>query len=90
MIDGNKQITTPVQSILNALKQQLFVSGIDKLHSVEYKQNNARITCPIHKDGKENTPSCDVLLEDKRVGDKICFGNGFCGYKEGKCGQKTQ
>lgn len=85
IIDGNKQITTSVQSILNALRQQLFVSGIDKLHSVEYKQNNARITCPIHKDGKENTPSCDVLLEDKRVGDKIvpagtvhCFA---CGYK---------
>lgn len=61
--------------------QQLAVSNIDKLHDVEYKGLNARVTCPIHKNGHERTPSCDVLLEDKEdlpAGTVACFG---CGYK---------
>lgn len=85
IIDGNKLIRTPVRTILEALQCSVQLHNINKLRSVEYKQNNARITCPSHKDGQEHTPSCDVLLEDKIVNGKTvpagtvhCFA---CGYK---------
>ena len=89
IIDNNKVVLTPIKDIINMLQQQLYVSNIDKLKDVQYKQLNARITCPIHKNGHENTPSCDILLQDKETmnsfGEKIiipagtvhCFG---CGY----------
>ena len=89
IIDNNKVVLTPIKDIINILQQQLYVSHIDKLKDVQYKQLNARITCPIHKNGHENTPSCDILLQDRETinsyGEKVivpagtvhCFG---CGY----------
>lgn len=89
IIDNNKMIVTPIRDILESLQQQLYLTRSDKLKRVEYKQQNARVTCPIHKGGHENTPSCDVLLYDKTVvefgkkrvipaGTVHCFG---CGYQ---------
>ena len=81
IIIDNKIIETPVRDILNALQQQLYVQHIHKLHNIEYKLNNARIKCPIHKDGNERTPSCDILLTDKGkvpAGTVHCFS---CGYR---------
>lgn len=81
IIIDNKVIETPVQDILNALQQQLYAQHINKLHNIEYKITNARITCPIHKNGNENKPSCDILLVDKGnipAGTVHCFS---CGYK---------
>lgn len=87
IVDGNKEIKTPIKDLLEMLRQQLYVSHIDKLNSVEYTQNNARVTCPIHSDGHEKTPSCDILLEDRvkcgvliPAGTVFCFG---CHYKAG-------
>lgn len=89
IIDNNKVVVTPIRDIIDMLQQQLYVKHINKLGQVQYKQLNARITCPIHKGGQENTPSCDILLYDKEVvnqfGEKVivpagtvhCFG---CGY----------
>ena len=79
IVDGNKEIKTPIKDLLEMLRQQLYVSHIDKLNSVEYTQNNARVTCPIHSDGHEKTPSCDILLEDKeRFGQVIPAGTVHC------------
>lgn len=81
LVVDNKVIETPIRDLLELLRQQLYVYHIDKLNRVEYKQRNARITCPIHKGGHENTPSCDVLLEDKGdipAGTVSCFA---CGYR---------
>lgn len=83
IVDGNKIINTSIKDIIELLRQQLFISKIDKLDSIEIKQNNIRVTCPIHKGGKERTPSCEILLEDKGLtpaGTVHCFG---CGYKAG-------
>ena len=84
IVDGNKEIKTPIKDLLEMLRQQLYVSHIDKLNSVEYTQNNARVTCPIHSDGHEKTPSCDILLEDRvkcgvliPAGTVHCFGCGW-------------
>ena len=86
----NKIIETPIKNILEFLQQQLYISHIDKLSRIDYKQMNARITCPIHKGGHETTPSCDILLVDKETtdsrGNKIIIPAGTvncfaCGYK---------
>ena len=85
IVDNNKVIDTDVRTIITMLQQQLYVMGINKLNKVDYKLNNARITCPIHKNGQEHTPSCDILLHDKIRGDEEipagtvhCFS---CGYR---------
>ena len=85
IVDGNKQIDTPVKTLLEALRQQCSVSGNGRLRTVDYKAINARVPCPIHKDGQETTPACDVLLEDKisygrhiNAGTVHCFA---CGYQ---------
>lgn len=81
LIIENKIIETPVKTIVDLLRQQLFLLRINKLERIEVKQNNIRCTCPIHKNGQERTPSCEILLEDKgdvTAGTVHCFG---CGYR---------
>ena len=88
IIDNNKIITTPIIDILNNLQQQLYLQHINKIDFIDIKQNNARVRCPIHSNGLERTPSCDILLVDKvtnylgkknivNAGTVHCFG---CGY----------
>ena len=86
IIDNNKVVNTPIKDIIELLQQQLYLNHSDKLSKIEYKQQNIRVTCPIHKGGHENTPSCDILLVDKidKFSNKVipagtvhCFG---CGY----------
>lgn len=86
LIVDNKLIETPIKELLNLLQQQLYLNGINKLNTVNFKCSNAQITCPIHKNGQESKPSCDVLLQDKtnfdgsvtQAGTVHCFS---CGYK---------
>ena len=81
LIIENKIIETPIKTIVDLLRQQLFLLRINKLERIEIKQNNIRCTCPIHKNGQERTPSCEILLEDKgdiTAGTVHCFG---CGYR---------
>ena len=81
LIVDNKVIETPIKDIINLLVQELAIRYIDKLDKVEYKQDNIRVTCPIHANGHERTPSCDILMYDKgsvSAGTVKCFG---CGYK---------
>ena len=81
LIVDSKIIRTPIDTIINLLKQQLILNRIDKLDVIEKKGNDIRVTCPIHSDGHERTPSCDILTEDKNgviAGTVHCFG---CSYK---------
>ena len=81
VIDGNKEVTTPIKDIIMALQQHLSLIGVNKLKDVSFKQTNAIVTCPHHKNGCENTPACYVLLEDRdglSAGTAHCFS---CGWK---------
>ena len=81
IIDSNKCVETPIKDILETLRQQLALMHIDKLKQIEYKGMQASLTCPVHKDGKENRPSCSILLVDKGkypAGTVHCF---TCDYK---------
>lgn len=83
VVDKNKVINTPIEKIIELLRQQLFLSHIDRLNTIEHKTTGLRFTCPFHSDGHERTPSCEILLEDKGdtpAGTVHCFG---CGYKSG-------
>ena len=81
IVDKNKLIETSVTDILKHLQFECQMQNIPKLKKIEYKSLNARVNCPIHKNGQENTPSCDILLQDKgdiNAGTVYCFA---CGYR---------
>ena len=75
----NKVITTPVEVILKQAQLELH-NG--KLKHIIPKGDNVLITCPNHKGGYENHPSCNVYTrvddEDTEAGFAYCF---TCGYK---------
>lgn len=78
-----KIIDTSIAELLDLLKQELVYRHIDKLRDMFNQGEDMAITCPIHKHGHENRPSCGVLLMDKGevpAGTVNCF---TCGYKAG-------
>lgn len=79
LIIDNHVIEQDIKSILTELKKY---SSTGKLKSIKYQPNNIRVTCPIHKDGQENTPSCDIYVgdcEEVTWGTSHCFACGFTG-----------
>ena len=81
LILNKKIIQTPIYPLLFVLRDELSAEGISKLKSIQNKGDNARITCPVHKYGNENHPSCSVLLTDTKdlpKGFVSCF---TCGYR---------
>ena len=76
---GNKIIDAPIEKILNDAKKE---ASNGKLKSIVDKGRNIIITCPMHKNGMESTPSCNVLNVDDDP--KYPYGTTFCytcGYK---------
>lgn len=75
----NKIITTPVETILRTAQSEL---RNGKLKDIDTRdKGNILITCPCHKDGMENRPSCRVSTStetDLEPGTAYCF---TCGYK---------
>lgn len=73
LIIGNRAIDTDIYKILLKCKSELH-SG--KLRDIVDKGKNILITCPFHKDGKENHPSCQVYADyngEMRPGEFHCF-----------------
>ena len=80
IILNNKVINASVLDILKELRWQLVQNNIDKLKVIKVNGNNAQITCPVHKDGKESKPSAGVMLDNSgpnEAGTCHCF---TCGY----------
>lgn len=75
----NKTISTPIIEILKEIKNSL---RNGKLASLKVKNDNIVVNCPVHKNGLENTPSCNVYIgkdtKDLHTGDFHCF---TCGSK---------
>lgn len=57
----NYVIDTPIIDIVRQCKEEL-TNG--KLKSIEQKGDSVFVTCPVHKDGKENKPSCSIYSGD--------------------------
>lgn len=78
LIIDNHVIKKDIREILTELKK-CCVPG--KLKDIVYQGDNVRISCPVHKDGMENKPSCNIYIGDD---EKTCWGTAHCfscGYK---------
>ena len=78
LIIDNHVIKQSIKEILSTLKSQL---NNGKLSNIRYKGDEVSITCPFHKDGKENKPSCFIYVGDD---EKIPWGTFHCFT----CGEK--
>lgn len=76
---GNKIIDAPMEKILNDARLE---ASNGKLRVIQDKGRNISITCPVHKNGMESRPSCNVLNvnddPDLPEGTTFCY---TCGYK---------
>lgn len=65
LIIDNHVIKKDIKAILSKLKAEL-TNG--KLADIKYKSNQAIVTCPSHKEGKESHPSCSIYIgEDEKI-----------------------
>lgn len=60
-----------VRDIVLTLQSQLHDRGIPYLKDAKQVNNNLMITCPYHKNGREQSPSCGILLNDRNYGGKL-------------------
>lgn len=82
---AGKPILATGIDILNDLKLQLRLHGIDRFNKIKQSNYNVQFCCPFHKDkngieGGEKNPSAGMLLEDKgdaKAGTVNCFS---CSY----------
>jgi DNA primase len=72
LIIDNHVIKKDIKSILEELRK-ICVPG--KLKSITVDSENVKITCPVHKDGMENSPSCNIYIGDS---DKVTWGTAHC------------
>ena len=79
LIVKNKCITAPIELILNTLKKQLHNGKLKDI--TPNIKDNITVTCPIHKDGYERNPSCNIYTsmdnDNVEYGKVHCF---TCGY----------
>ena len=66
--------------VLNELKTQLALNGIQRFAEFKPGPRNIQFNCPIHADGQERRPSCGISTVNKEgvpAGTVHCF---TCGY----------
>lgn len=56
-------IVATVEQVIKDLKLERFDEGL--LREINNTGSDLMCTCPFHKGGKENKPSCGVLLREK-------------------------
>lgn len=78
----NTPIVTSVDQVVKDLKLQVYGAGL--LRDINNTGSDVMVTCPFHKGGKENKPSCGISLQEKKVKDRVyeagtthCY---TCGY----------
>lgn len=77
LIIDNKIINAPIPDILKQIKKE---TGANLFKDIQFKRDNYVITCPQHKGGQENHPSCNIYCGDSpevEYGTVHCF---TCGY----------
>ena len=75
---GNKEIHEPIINMLRQAKSELTNGKLKEIKSGN--SSNCVITCPSHKNGLENRPSCMILTDphgELEAGFAHCF---TCGY----------
>lgn len=74
LIVRNRVIDAPIELILNTLKRQLHNGKLKDITPII--KDNISVTCPIHKDGYERNPSCNIYTS--RDNDKVEYGQVHC------------
>jgi len=69
----NYVINTPLIDILKKVKGEL-LNG--KLKDIQDKHDSIRVTCPFHKEGLEDHPSCSIYCGD--INDSVEYGGFHC------------
>lgn len=72
-------LQTDTQTILNVLKSELAIRGIDRFHIFRPNGSNIQTNCPFHKQGQEMKPSFGVNGEKDKC---HCFACGWSGSIE--------
>lgn len=72
-------LQTDTQTILNVLKSELAIRGIDRFHIFRPNGSNIQTNCPFHKQGQEKKPSFGVNGEKDKC---HCFACGWSGSIE--------
>lgn len=77
-------LVTTVEQVVRDLKLERFDEGL--LREINNTGSDLMCTCPFHKGGKENKPSCGVLLREKvdknrkyEAGTVHCYTCGYTG-----------
>lgn len=78
LVIDNQIIDSPLLTILKKVRE---TSHNEYLKDMKVRGDNIRITCPFHKNGNENNPSCDVYQGDD---EKLEYGY----YKCFTCGEQ--
>lgn len=86
---NNVQILTPEIEVLQELKSQLAINGINLFNKFIETENHIQFNCPSHKGGQERKPSCGItkndIIQDLGNGKKKVIEAGTvhcfqCGY----------
>ena len=76
----NKVLNIDVLTIIEKLREDLALKGINRFNKIKVNNDNLQVTCPIHKNGQEQKPSAGIVLkgsEKVEEGTIHCF---TCGY----------
>lgn len=79
---NNQIIQADEMEVLQELKHQLHLNGVDVFHKFVSTTNNIQTTCPFHKGGQERKPSFGILTKDRgnqKAGTCHCFACGWTG-----------
>lgn len=74
LLVGNSLISVSVYQILVTLQRELRIENSHLLKTVippKNEQQDVQITCPFHKNGMENRPSCGVTTVEHKRGDRV-------------------
>lgn len=74
LIVNDTPVMASVSQIVTTLQRELHIAGIALLRDVQqpkFKGQDMMVTCPFHKHGQENKPSCGITTRQKRRGLKI-------------------
>ena len=88
-VDG-KPILVDEIAVLQELRNQLILNGKPRFSDIKRTTDHIMVSCPMHKDGQEKSPSCGILTRDVynsdgsiiHAGHFHCFTCGYSGSLE--------
>lgn len=72
LIIDNHVILKDIKGILSKLR---FDNNDNKLKNIIFSSDEVRVSCPFHKEGLENRPSCNIYIGDS---DNLAWGTFHC------------